>query len=161
MTWQTFISDLQEKFRNFPYEGDVNHQVGFYIDKSQMVFNKSCPKSTKKKRIRQHFPWYTSEVRDARQAKRSELRWQKTKSENDRERYLEMKKNNDQVIETAKALYYKTKLQDADSKTVYSNINALLNKNQKILPTGDSNTALSNKFARYFVEKNRHSAIFS
>ena len=119
-----------------------------------MVFNTSCPESTKKKKIRQHFPWYTSEVRDARQAKRrSERRWRKTKSESDRERYLEMKKNTDQVIEEAKASYYKTKLKDADSKTVYSTINALLNKNQKILPTGDSNTALSNKFARYFVEK--------
>ena len=64
-----------------------------------------------------------------------------------------MEKNTDQVIEAAKASYYKPKLKDADSKTVYSTINAFLNKNQKILPTGDCNTALSHKFARYFVEK--------
>ena len=64
-----------------------------------------------------------------------------------------MKKNTDQVIEAAKASYYKTKLKDADSKTVYSTINALLNKNQKILPSGNSNTALGNRFVRYFVER--------
>ena len=62
-----------------------------------------------------------------------------------------MKKNNDLVIKAAKASYYKTRLMDADSKTVYPTIIALLNKNQKILPSGDSNTALNNKFARFFL----------
>ena len=121
-----------------------------------------APESTKKKKIRQHFP-YTSEVRDARQAKRRrERRGRKSKSESDQEIYLEMKKNTDQMIRwgsTGVVLQNQTK--DADSKTVHSTTNALLNKNQKILPTGDSNTTLSNKFAMYSVEKkNRHSAIF-
>ena len=126
---QNFTSNLEVEFRDFPYDGDVNRQVDFYIKKSRMVFDISCSESTKKKKTRQHFPWYTSEVRNVRKAKRrSERRWRKTRSESDREIYLEMKKNTDQVIEAAKASYYKTKLKDADSKTVYSTINALLNK---------------------------------
>ena len=70
-----------------------------------------------------------------------------------------MKKNTNQLLEAAKASHNKTKLKDADSKTVYSTINALLNKKQKILPTGDSNKALSNKLVKFFVEKNQHSTI--
>ena len=62
-------------------------------------------------------------------------------------------KNTDHVIEASKASYHKIKLKDADSKTLYSTINALLNKNQKILPSGDSNTALSSKYARYLWRK--------
>ena len=62
-----------------------------------------------------------------------------------------MTKNTDRMIEAAKASYYKTKLKNTDS--VYFTIKALLNKNQKILLTGDSNTARRNKFARYFVGK--------
>ena len=151
---QNSISGLEVEFKDFPYDSDVNCQVDFYIKKSQMVFDINCPESAKKKKIRQHFPWYTSEVRDARKAKRrSERHWRKARSESDREIYLETKKSTGQVIEAAKASYYKTKLKDADSKRVYSTINALLNKSQKILPTGDSNAAPSNKFAMYFVEK--------
>ena len=40
---QNLISYLKVEFRDFPYASDVNQQVDFYIEKSQMVFDTSCP----------------------------------------------------------------------------------------------------------------------
>ena len=69
---QTFICNLEEELRDFHIKGMLA-LIYFYIEKSQMLYDTSCLESTKNKKIR-HFPWYKSEVRNARQAKRRSVR---------------------------------------------------------------------------------------
>ena len=65
------------------------------------------------------------------------------------------------MIDDSKKNHFKTKLDNADSKTVFKIVNTLLNKDNKTLPEHSSVKELSNDFDLFFTEKveNIHSSL--
>ena len=57
------------------------------------------------------------------------------------------------LIDKAKQDYFKGVFDQADSKTVFKEVNSLLNRNTTTLPAHESPQELCNAFAEFFSEK--------
>ena len=107
--------------------------------------------------MRDHSPWFDSNVREARKKRRlAERRWRRLKTTELRVRYFQAKNEVNRLIRATKKKYYNTKIMEAgpNTKKLYSFFNNLLGKvESKKLPEGFPDQRLSQRFADYFEEK--------
>ncbi|XP_071510967.1 uncharacterized protein [Diadema antillarum] len=152
----SFITDINEAFHDFPFDGDVDDQTAFYHSTILDVLNKHCPSTKRVHRFCRHPPWYTNEIHQARRSRRKlERRWRKLQTPESRHQYLTQIHAVCRLIHKEKSKYYREKLKSADVKNVFRVLNTLLNRSPAILPADmpSTCTSLPDRFATFFVKK--------
>ena len=100
------------------------------------------------------YPWFDKEYKDLRRKRRAaEKKSRRTKSDEDKENYIKLRKQTTLLAHEKKCKYYGDKL-EGNNHLMYSSINKLLdNEQEEVLPAAKSNEELANRFLKYFSEK--------
>ena len=90
------------------------------------------------KRIRirtQPHPWYDNDIRDARLKRRKcEKYWKMTNLQSSRLSYTNARNTVNNLVKKKKSLYYRHKLQNANSKDMFGIVSALIKPQEENLP---------------------------
>jgi hypothetical protein len=151
----TFCVDLEQCLSNM---SDTVPSADYVVDQfatvCTTVLDNHAPLVTRSVSLRSRLPWFTEEIKHARQVRRRlERKWRKSKAVHDRDRYLDQLHLVNDMITHAKTEFFKAKVADADSKDLFRTVNSLLNRSNKPLPTCDSIDVLCNKFGTFFKSK--------
>ena len=151
----SFHSDLSKTFDFAILSTDDTDSLAIlYNETIETCLNTHPPMVTKTCSSRKRQPWYNDDIHVARRKRRKlEKKWRNTRLEVDHQLYIEQNKLVNFMIDDSKKNHFKTKLDNADSKTVFKIVNTLLNKDNKTLPEHSSVKELSNDFALFFTEK--------
>ncbi|XP_072046962.1 uncharacterized protein [Amphiura filiformis] len=134
-------------------EAHVDH-VQFYNKTCSQVLETHAPAKEKPCTVRIKPEWFNQPVQDARRLRRrSERRWRKTRTEVDRQAYIDSQREAATTISKEKASFYNERLLNCNTKDMYKTINALLNKTSRDLPDSSSPATLANDFCKYFIGK--------
>ena len=128
--------------------------LSIYDKSIRDTLDKHAPEicSTRNDRLRQ--PWYDNNIHEARRERRKyERKWKKSRLECDHLLYVEQRNSVKDLIDKAKQDYFKGVFNQADTKTVFKEVNSLLNRNTTTLPAHESPQELCNAFAEFFSEK--------
>jgi hypothetical protein len=155
MDQQSLNKDLDHKFRIVKSEFlDINSVAAQYHSTITDALNTHAPISRKTCSTRVRQPWYNPDIHKARRERRRlERKWRTCKSEVHHDLYIAQNKVVNSMIDEAKVIHYKSKLESADTKSVFKLVKGLLNNNKKVLPDHTSAKQLSDDFANYFSEK--------
>ncbi|XP_072046908.1 uncharacterized protein [Amphiura filiformis] len=135
-------------------DADVNMKLNNFNIASTRVLNQHVPSSTRTRKIRPRFPWYSQEISEARRVTRKlERRFRRTHLQCDRDNFNKQRMHVNKLIDRSKACYYKDALKDADTKQTFRILGSVMHQNVKALPSFDTPDVLSNKFALSFNEK--------
>ena len=130
-----FTSDLREASRCILFLDNADSQVEMYNTSIREVLNKHCPEKTRSQKLINNPKWYNDDVRDARrERRRTERRWRKTRSNEDRDKFIVQNTKVTELIKNVKTSYFKETLENANAKTMYGTLNMLLNSTGKKLP---------------------------
>ena len=147
-----FKADLQNV--RFSNETDANTICKVYNSTIQALINKHAPSITKKIILRPNTPYFTDEVRKAKQLKKKlERIWRHTKSDNDHQIYRAACGRANKILRQEKLCYFSNKVIECgnNQKALFSITNCLLkNVCSPQLPPHESSVDLANKFAEYF-----------
>ena len=99
-------------------------------------------------------PWFDGEYRQLRkERRRSEKKYKKTRTEEDKERYISLRKQTTKLAHDKKCQHYRNKLKGGN-RLLFSSIKTLLDEeNEEILPEATSDKELADRFVTYFTEK--------
>jgi hypothetical protein len=136
---------------------DLEEMVDVYNRELSAIVDKHAPKSTRMVTLRPHAPWFTDEIRQAKQEKRKwERRWRKSKLEVDREIYRQHCQHQAALTITTKEAFYVDRINQCgrDAKAVFRITDHLLGKpNHVTLPDHTSKHDLAESFSSYFSSK--------
>ena len=155
---ESFVKSLEKSLSSPPshsiLDGNATCMFEWYNSEMKSLLDKHAPAITSTRTVIHRMPYYNDSIHSSRrERRRAERKWRKSKSEIDREHYLEAKRNVNDLILSAKQAFFKDKLSSCTSKDVYRTINTLLNKNIQHLPYYDSAKELANQFSSYYVNK--------
>ena len=132
----------------------VNCYTQMYREVFTEKYNEMCPVIEKNIKIRDAAPWFNTEIREARKRRRlAEIKWRKRKTEELRKQYVISRNEVIRQIKIAKEQYCKRKIHEAgtDMNKLNKLFRELLGGNKKkMLPEGDTEEGLSNKFGEHF-----------
>ncbi|XP_072047081.1 uncharacterized protein [Amphiura filiformis] len=153
-----FEEDLVFKLNTTDDSMDEAHVdlVQFYNKTCSQVLETHAPAKEKPCTVRIKPEWFNQTVQDARRLRRrSERRWRKTRTEVDRQAYIDSQREAATTISKEKASFYNERLLNCNTKDMYKykTINALLNKTSRDLPDSSSPATLANDFCKYFIGK--------
>ena len=135
----------------------VDCAVRYYEEQLTGVLDRHAPISTRTVRSRPSSPWFTEDIRLARQAcRRCERHWRKAKTTSNRDSFNLQKDTVHKLINHAITEHYSTKIDEShgDQKKLFSIVKGLLNTTSKrVMPTAESDEALVNTFSEYFSNK--------
>ena len=154
MDVKSFEADLSPQLIISEEHSDVNNLTSIYDKSIRDTLDKHAPEicSTRNYRLRQ--PWYDNTIHEARRERRKyERKWTKSRLECDHLLYAEQRNSVNDLIDKAKQDYFKGVFDQADTKTVFKEVNSLLNRNTTTLPAHESPQGLCNAFAEFFSEK--------
>ena len=156
----SFINDLETGFTDFQanhFNDNFENSVSkFYelqqdiIDKHAPITNKVISSSTKPK-------WLDREFKLERANRRKKYKiWVRTKSDNDRELFLQSRNKVEQLVKEKKRNYYSSQIANCENsqRELFKMCNSLLDKPRgSSLPKSSSSLDLANRFNNYFSEK--------
>jgi hypothetical protein len=123
----------------------------------QKLLDKHAPLQEKCITLRPHAPWYTEELREAKQEKRHRERvWRKSKLEVHHQLYLEQCQTVSKLLHTTKEQYYSGKAQEyqGDQKSLHRLTKNMMGQSTEIrLPSHESPKDLAEKFNDFFISK--------
>ncbi|KAK3101096.1 hypothetical protein FSP39_000910 [Pinctada imbricata] len=154
MDKQTFAQDLGEiSVDSEDLDTYVTHLENAITD----VLDKNAPVKEKTKIIREPKPWFTENIlKLKRKCRRAERLWKKHRQPN---QFIEMKNTrkeyyNELNREKTRTLSEKVSNFKGDSKKLYQFVNELTGtKSDNPMPTSESDNALAEEFADYFMSK--------
>jgi hypothetical protein len=121
------------------------------------LLNKHAPLITKEVFVRPNSPWYTEEIKHAKQLKRqAERRWQASHLAINLELFKSARAHFNKLCREAKCAFYQSKITDSagDNRKIFNIANHLLHHKQEIsLPSHNEPGDLANKFSSFFYEK--------
>jgi hypothetical protein len=151
-----FKKDIQEStLANADGIDDVATLVKVYDAVLSDLLDKHAPMKERKFTIRKESPWFTSEIGEAKRARRkAERKWRKTNLTIHRQIFLEAQQHVNNLIDHAKKQHYLKKVESADQKSLFKIVDTLLNKAASgSLPSHDSPNDLADRFGQFFSEK--------
>jgi len=120
------------------------------IDKHALLKQRWIP-------IKPKAPWYTSEVTEQKRIRRNlEHRWCSTRSQSDRQHYVNQYGVVIHLISSLKSEHYTNIINQhsSDQKVLFKTVNKLLQKSTvRRYPASHNDTTLVDSFADYFTEK--------
>ena len=135
---------------------DLDGLIDQFTSSITDIINKHAPLTTRKIPIRQSFPWYSIDIKLAKQERRkAERRWNHTGLTIHRDIFKYHRRKVKELIAKAKAKYYQDAIIEcSDSKSLFRVMDHLLKrKSEPKLPSFTSAEDLSNRFANYFSDK--------
>ncbi|XP_072022074.1 uncharacterized protein [Amphiura filiformis] len=150
-----FMRDIESSSLYTNPAPDLEELVNQYETVMGMLLDKHAPLVEKSVIVRPHCPWYTDELRLAKQKKRqAERKYTKSKLEIDKQIYADHSKSYKTMLETAKRDHHRSKIEDCDSKELFRVVDKLCNPAAELaFPDHNSEDELAEKFATYFDEK--------
>ena len=146
-------NSLLAKPENF---NNVDSAVHAYNHILSELLEKHAPLKKRSFTVRKDAAWFTSEIGDAKRARRkAERLYRRTKLTVHREMFLEAQHHVNKLIENAKLNYYKAKVNEApDQKSMFKVVDSLLHRKQEPkLPSHENPKELAERFCDFFVEK--------
>ena len=135
---------------------NTQEMVKDYDTVLRAVLGKHAPITNRVRRRARPCPWYTNDVKEAREKKRQcEHRWRLTKLEVHRQLCVEARNASTACIAKAKCKHYQDTLQGADNKSMFRLVRSLGAKQKAIYPEFCSTEDGCSKFAQHFSEKVR------
>ena len=135
---------------------DLDGLIDQFTSSITDIINKHAPLTTRKIPIRHSFPWYSIDIKLAKQERRkAERRWNHTGLTIHRDIFKYHRRKVKELIAKAKAKYYQDAIIEcSDSKSLFRVMDHLLKrKSEPKLPSFTSAEDLSNRFANYFSDK--------
>jgi hypothetical protein len=119
------------------------------------LLDSHAPVVTKTVTVRSQSPWFSDELRDAKQQKRrAERKYTKSHLEVDKQIYKEHCRSYKNLLDTAKADFHRSSILDSDTKDLFRIIDKLSNPNsERTLPKHESMNEMADRFADYFDQK--------
>ena len=155
---ETFKADLKAACLTYDLACDTNAFVEFYNKTLNAILEKHLP--LKEKVVTEHAncPYYNDIIRSCKtERRRLERRWRRTKDPNDRQNYVMKCREINDLLLTAKADYYKSKLAECgkDHKAIFRVINELLRRNTGETFPDDTGVQsdLPQKISDFFTDK--------
>jgi len=151
------IEEFRAELRDGPIGTSATNQsvdelVEEYNGCLSALIEKHAPMITREVYIRDHSPWYTEEVKCAKQEKRrAERRYITHPSAINSDMLKIEKAKYAQICKQARITFYHTKLKGADSKIIFRTARDLLHQCKETnLPTHDNTQDLSDDFVNFF-----------
>ena len=119
------------------------------------LITEQAPEKTKVIKIVPDSPWFDNDYKEKRKERRkAEKRYRKSKKKEDHDKFTTLRKQTTDLAYAKKKEYLTRKLNEGNSKTMYSVVNKLLDKKQdRVLPDAKSDKELADAFVKYFSEK--------
>ncbi len=136
---------------------DVYNAVDSYNTTLSKLIDQHAPMKERTVTIRPSAPWYTDEIKIAKQLRRKlERKWRLSKLVIDRELYMNQCKRVTTKIDEARRKHYNGEIlsNSKDQKALFCIVDKLLHqKSEPLLPSHDCPQELANRFADYFSNK--------
>jgi hypothetical protein len=134
----------------------VNELADVYQEGIKSILDKVAPLLKVRTKGQRPKPWYNDTIHEARLIRRTkERKWKKTRSEVDRQIFLDERKRVVRLIDTAKVTFYKEKLARTKPCDLFRVVNSILSSSQCPLPSGVEDSILCETFSEFFFSKVR------
>ena len=119
------------------------------------LLDKHAPIKTKEIKVVTTAPWFDEEYISLRKRRRkAEKKFRKSQSQNDKNEFINLRKQTTGVAKNKKQSYVTKKLSEGSSKTLYSVVNNLIDNNKEVvLPSANSDKELADSFLQFFKQK--------
>ena len=134
----------------------LEENINLYNKVLSNQINNLAPLKSRSVKIVPDAPWFACEYENMRKLRRkAEKQYKRSGLVVHKENYRNLRKQTTDLAFTKKCKYYTDKIDNCNnSKTLFSVINKLLDKNQVvILPSGENDKELANSFLDYFTKK--------
>ena len=150
-----FCKDLTDKFQASPATKNMAEKVENYNSALSEVLDKHAPIKTKQIKVVATAPWFDVEYISLRkQRRKAEKKFRKSKSQEDKDVYINLRKQTTELAKDKKLSYVTKKLNEGTAKTLYSVVNNLIDNNKEIvLPSAESDKELADGFLQFFKQK--------
>ena len=131
-------------------------KVTVYNSTVRNMVNDYAPQLTKTIKITPNAPWFDSEYKAVRRARRrAEKKYKRTKAPADRESFVELRKQTTKLAFDKKREHCTRKIEECNgTKALFGCVKELLDqKKPAILPSHDSEAELASRFNTYFIQK--------
>ena len=152
---EKFSSEVLKRWDGIDRQKSFGENITRYTEILKELMNEVAEEKTKTIKIVPNSPWFDEEYKQKRRERRkAEKLYKKSKSNGDHEMFLNLRKQTTDLAYKKKRDHFTNKLNQGNSKTMYSVVNKLLDKKQDVvLPTAGSDKELADGFAKYFTEK--------
>jgi hypothetical protein len=150
-----FKQDITNKL-GFPEGSSVDDKVQQYNTILTELADTHAPMQTRTVTLRPHHPWFTDEVKEAKQLRRKlERQWLSSGLTIHLEMFKHQRNHITKLIQESKTEYFSANINDAhDQKELFNLTNKLMHKVKCTkLPTHTSDEELANRFADFFTDK--------
>ena len=147
--------DLQQSYNKIEFSENTDFGTIYksYEKLSQSVLDKHAPISTRRIIPKRGAPWMDGEFRKSRsQRRRLERVWRRTRSNEDKLKYIEQRKSCADMAVVKQNEYYTNLVRKSpnDQKALFKIANELLDKNkERILPSYTDAKQLADDFNKY------------
>ena len=150
-----FCQEIKEALMNCPETRNMAEKVTTYNKILREKADEHSPLITKVIKIKPTAPWFDSEYEALRRRRRkAEKTYRKTKSDQDKEEFIRLRRETTKVANDKKMNLIKQKIDEGSSKVLYQVVNNLTdNEKARVLPTAKSDEELANNFLNFFQEK--------
>lgn len=152
---EKFSTEMKSKLHN-DMRGNFGERVDIYNNILKNMVDEYAPVRTKKIKVVTNAPWFDSEYREQRKARRkAEKKYRRTKSPADKEAFIKLRKNTTAMAFNKKREYCTRKIDECNgTKALYGCVKELLDmKKPQILPSHESKFELATNFNEYFRKK--------
>ncbi len=135
---------------------DIHETLNLYNNILTKLVDEHAPLCTRLITLRPNAPWFTEELREAKQGRRKlERKWLKSRLHVDHQIYRDRCVEVNKLLRQTKTSYYSSQILDCgkDQKALFSITNKLLHRNVKKLPTCETAEQLAERFAEFFTNK--------
>ena len=148
-------SEIEKRWGGVNIQESFGENVTRYTKLMKDLINEEAPERTKIIKTVPNSPWFDNDYKQLRRERRkAEKAFKKSKLTEDHEKFTALRKQTTDLAYTKKREYYQKKLNEGNSKTMYSVVNKLLDKKQEtVLPDATSDKELADSFVKYFSDK--------
>ena len=151
----SMIKDIEESNLITNPQSCVTELTTQYNTNLSSIFDQHAPVNERWVTLRPHSPWYTDELRKAKQDKRRhERRYISSGLQIHQEIFIDSCKHYNDLLTATKTNYYRTLISSSDQSQLFKMVSRLfLSKNIAALPNNDSLDTLTETFNDFFIKK--------
>ena len=151
------INEFCSQLQDFSQIVDLEELVSRFSENLKEALDTLAPETTKRKIIRDKYPWFSEEIKNAKQKARSRERvWRKYKENHQWVTYTKARNSYNYQLKKAKRTIVSKKLVEfgKNSNKIYSLVNILAGiKSENPLPLNKTKQELSEEFGDFFLGK--------
>ena len=136
--------------------GDFGERIRIYDTTVSKMVEEKAPLKSKKIKVVPNAPWFDTEYKDLRKARRkAEKKYKRTKHPADKEVFTKLRKETTTMAFVKKREHCTKKILECNgTKALFGCVKELLDmKKPSVLPTHDSKLELATNFNNYFIDK--------